>query len=106
MTDTAQRRMTEAHIRKQDASDLVDEYHKFEDKIDLLEDENRLKDEKIREYLELIDKLQSMLKEITLNLNRLEADMIDDGWDNEYVMIACKRIRSICYEGLRGYSDD
>ena len=53
-----------------------------------------------------IDKLQSMLKEITLNLNRLEAEMIDDGWDNEYVMIACKRIRSICYEGLRGYSDD
>ena len=43
----ARQRITETHIRKQDASDLVDEYHKFEDKIDLLEDENRLKDEKL-----------------------------------------------------------
>ena len=51
----ARKRITETHIRKQDVSDLVDEYHKFEDKIDLLEDENRLKDEKIREYLGLID---------------------------------------------------
>ena len=45
--DIARRRMTEAHIRKQDASDLVDEYHTFEDKINLLEDKNRLKDEKL-----------------------------------------------------------
>ena len=43
----ARQRITETHIRKQDVSDLVDEYHKFEDKIDLLEDENRLKDEKL-----------------------------------------------------------
>ena len=47
MDNIARQRMTETHIRKQDASDLVDEYHKFEDKIDLLEDENRLKDEKL-----------------------------------------------------------
>ena len=43
----ARQRITETHIRKQDASDLVDEYHTFDDKIDLLEDENRLKDEKL-----------------------------------------------------------
>jgi hypothetical protein len=38
--DIARRRMTEAHIRKQDASDLVDEYHGFEDLIVRLETEN------------------------------------------------------------------
>ena len=43
----ARQRITGTHIRKQDVSDLVDEYHKFEDKINLLEDENRLKDEKL-----------------------------------------------------------
>ena len=47
MDNIARQRITETHIRKQDASDLVDEYHKFEDKINLLEDENRLKDEKL-----------------------------------------------------------
>ena len=48
-----------------------------------------------------LDNLESVLKEITLNLNRLEAEIIDDGWDNEFAMIACGRIRSIC-SGLKG----
>ena len=49
--DIARRRMTEAHIRKQDASDLVDEYHKFEDKIDLLEAEIERLREKCEEAI-------------------------------------------------------
>ena len=37
----ARQRITGTHIRKQDASDLVDEYHGFEDLIVRLETENK-----------------------------------------------------------------
>ena len=40
MDNIARQRITETHIRKQDASDLVDEYHGFEDLIVRLETEN------------------------------------------------------------------
>ena len=65
--DIARQRMTETHIRKQDASDLVDEYHKFEDKINLLEDENRLKDEKLENAEAAVAECLILLK----NLNDL-----------------------------------
>ena len=40
MDNIARQRITETHIRKQDASDLVDEYHGFEDLIVRLETKN------------------------------------------------------------------